>query len=638
MALYASILTGGTNNHTTTSEEANYLATDFVSNGIIGNYTNTSSVAPMTGAFACNAQGTPDMTIAVTSGACYVTATPSGQNSQQFRVKLSANENATISANSSGSTKYDWVYVAIDATNAANPNLAGDDVATITISRSSSNSTDNGTPPTYGYLIAVVTVANGASSITNGNIRDTRAKSEITANSSSVTTGWVTGMAVPTSTVANGNRSYTNTYASSIASTVSPGMRRRFTRTVAGPTTAFSLDGSNDYYVKTSPSGMTFTDDFVVSAWVYMTSYAQSIIASRNNGTSGWNWDITNTGQIRLAGYNGALTNTRYITSYQSIPLNKWVHVAAQLDMSTYTVSTTTCYVMINGKDVPAFLTQNGTNPTALVQAGNLEIGSYNGGTSPFPGYIDQVAIYSAKVTQATILASMNQALTGSETSLISAYSNGSVTDLSANANNLTATNGATTVSSSWHGNRGISSTLEYALTMSVSSDGLTEVVQVPEGCALPTTGGITASAYSTMANPYGYKDPGNILSYIEIRSTQTFTTIAQILGLSASVYVPTGRSVKVSAMIGRSSNPAISTVSYTLWDGTVGSGTQLVLNYTLHAIAGNSLAAYLEAVVTPSTNSKTYNLGGAVDTNTETVQASATNPVWIKVELVPQA
>jgi hypothetical protein len=107
----------------------------------------------------------------------------------------------------------------------------------------------------------------------------------------------------------------------------------------------------------------------------------------------------------------------------------------------------------------------------------------------PFPGYIDQVAIYNAKVLQATILASMHQALTGSETSLISAYSNGSVTDLSANANNLTATNGATTVASSWHGNRGVSSTLEYALTMSVSSDGLTEVVQVPEGCALPTTG-----------------------------------------------------------------------------------------------------------------------------------------------------
>ena len=170
MALYASILTGGTNNHTTTSEEANSLATDFVSDGVIGAITNTGSVAPMTGAFAINAQGTPNMTVAVTAGAAYITATPSGQSSQVLRVRLSANENVTIAANSSGSTKYDFLYIKIDPTNAANPNLAGDNVASLVVSRSTSNSTDNGTPPTYGYLLAVITVSNGASSITNGNI------------------------------------------------------------------------------------------------------------------------------------------------------------------------------------------------------------------------------------------------------------------------------------------------------------------------------------------------------------------------------------------------------------------------------------------------------------------------------------
>jgi len=318
--------------------------------------------------------------------------------------------------------------------------------------------------------------------------------------------GWAVGeIAAPTSTVANGNRSYTNTYASSIASTISPGMRRRFTRTVAGPTTAFSLDGTNDYYVKTSPSGMTFTDDFSVSAWVYATAYQTGGIVSRFNGSNGWALRFNSDGVVEMYGTNTAGGNYSNVKTYQSLPLNKWVHVAAQLDMSTFTATTTTSYIMIDGVNVPVSVNRAGTNPTSLIQGGNLEIGSINGGTSPFPGYIDQVAIYNAKVTQATILASMHQALTGSETSLISAYSNGSVTDLSANANNLTATNGATTVSSSWHGNRGVSSTLEYALTMSVSSDGLTEVVQVPEGCALPTTGGITASAYSSMANPYGW-------------------------------------------------------------------------------------------------------------------------------------
>jgi hypothetical protein len=302
MALYASILTGGVNNHTTTSEEANSLATDFVSDGVIGDITSTSSVAPMTGAFAVNAQGTPDMTVAVTAGAAYITATPSGQSSQVLRIKLSANQNVTIAANSSGSTKYDYLYIKVDPTNAANPNLAGDDVASLVVSRSTSNSTDNGTPPTYGYLIAVITVANGASSITNGNIRDIRVKSEITGNSSSISTGWVTGTLPAVSTVTdNGNNSYTLNFASAVDTILSEGMRARTTRNSAAGVTCFSLDGSNDYLNKTSPAGMTFTDDFVVSAWVYLTSYqAASIIASRYNGTSGWQFFIGASGQIHI--------------------------------------------------------------------------------------------------------------------------------------------------------------------------------------------------------------------------------------------------------------------------------------------------------------------------------------------------
>lgn len=174
MAIYTSILTGGSSNHQTTSEEANDLATDFVAEGVVGAITNTSGVAPATGALAVNAQGTPNMTVAVSSGVAYVQATPSGQASQTLRVNNNASANVTIAANSSGSTKYDWVYLSVSAANAANPNVAGDNVTTLVASRSSSATTDDGTPPTYGYPLAVVTVANGASSITNGTIADIR--------------------------------------------------------------------------------------------------------------------------------------------------------------------------------------------------------------------------------------------------------------------------------------------------------------------------------------------------------------------------------------------------------------------------------------------------------------------------------
>ena len=372
----------------------------------------------------------------------------------------------------------------------------------------------------------------------------------LTINGSASAEGWSPLGATPNTVTANGNNSFDLVFNSNdLTDTLTNGMRIRATRTVAAPNTSFSLDGTNDYYVKTSPNKLTFTDDFVCSAWVYLTSYpaAGSTIMSRYNGTSGWSLRLTTAGQVRLVGYNAGAANYRLVDSYQSVPLNKWTHITAQLDMSAYTATTTTCYVMFNGVDVPASLSQGGTNPTALVQAGNLEIGSENGGTVPFPGYIDQVAVYNAKVTQATILASINRALTGSETSLASAYSNGSVNDLNTTTpNNLTATNGATTVANSPFGNRGVSTTLEYGIVMANTfSTNTTVTVQVPEGCQLPTTGGISSVDYSTQNVPYGFpRDKGRWSLYCKIRSALTNTSSATYVAFSGnaiSLTVPSG-------------------------------------------------------------------------------------------------
>jgi hypothetical protein len=203
MAIFTSVLTGGVNNHETTAEAINAQATDFVTAGVIAPITDTSGVAPMTGAYAVNAQGTPDMTVAVSSGVAYVTGTPTGQNSQTLRIRSTASENVTITANSSGSTKYDWIYLSIDPDNAADPNSSGDNVTTLVTSRSTSSSSDDGTPPTYGLALAVVTVANGASSITNGNIAEKRV---ITTNTpdNSITTAKLADASVTPSKLALG--------------------------------------------------------------------------------------------------------------------------------------------------------------------------------------------------------------------------------------------------------------------------------------------------------------------------------------------------------------------------------------------------------------------------------------------------
>jgi len=385
----------------------------------------------------------------------------------------------------------------------------------------------------------------------------------ITIGGTASATGWSPLGATPDTVTALGNNSFSMVYnANDLTDTLTNGMRVRATRTVAAPNTAFSLDGTNDYYVKTTPNKLTFTDDFVCSAWVYLTSYSASDMAvvSRWNGTSGFVLRVNTNGTILMAGYNGGASNNSYVASYQSVPLNRWVHIAAQLDMSAFTATTTTSYIMMDGVDIPASVTRGGTNPTALVQAGNLEIGSTNGGTQPFPGYIDQVAVYSAKVTQATILASINRALTGSETSLASAYSNGSVNDLNTTTpNNLTATNGATTVANSPFGNRGVSTTLEYGIVMANTfSTNTTVTVQVPEGCQLPTTGGISSVDYSTQSVPYGFvrdKSRWSILMLLLSTRATSGTTVS-------TYYNPGG--VKITAPIGAWRMDATGAVSVT--------------------------------------------------------------------------
>lgn len=387
----------------------------------------------------------------------------------------------------------------------------------------------------------IVNAING--NLDSDNIKDASITPQKLTNFSSLS--WTSVGYTPNTVTANGNRSYSLVVNSNDLTTfLSPGMRLKTTRTVAAPTQCTSLNGTTQYYSKSSPAGMTFTNNFVVSAWVKLSSYPSGYgtIASRYNGTSGWWFLVTSNGQVLLSGINAGAGNFSQVVSYQSIPLNKWVHITAQLDMTSTTNSPTVNYVMIDGVDVPATVLRGGTTPTSLVQAGNLEIGSANGGLASnlFPGKIAQVAIYSAKVTQATITASISQTLTGSETSLISAYSfNNAITDLNTtNANNLTANGSAvaTNTDSPFGGQASgsISSTLDYGIITSISySTNTTMTVMVPETNTIPTTGGISALSYSIQANPYGFPNVDYISRYT--RSVQN-TSSASLTNTEADL------------------------------------------------------------------------------------------------------
>jgi hypothetical protein len=350
-------------------------------------------------------------------------------------------------------------------------------------------------------------------------------------------TGWTTMPAVTPNTVTyNGNRSYSVVFNSTdLTSYISNGMRLKLTRTVTAPTQCTSLNGTTQYYSKTSPAGMTFTNNFTVSAWVKLSSYAGAnmMIMSRlaSAATNGWYFSLTSAGQPQIGGVNASVD--RIFRAYQSIPLNKWVHLAATLDMATPAAN-----IYIDGVLVPS--SSVGGAATSVSQSGDLCVGAFTAGGQPFPGKIAQAAVFSAVIAQATIQSYISQGLAGTETSLISAYSfNGVITDLNANANNLTANGSAVATNADSPFAQDDTGTPTGTtdcgiVTAKVFSTNTTLTVQVPEGCAIPTSGGVSALSYSTQASPYGFP----AIARFRLSAWDTSGTLTNPLATSLTKFV----------------------------------------------------------------------------------------------------
>ena len=383
-------------------------------------------------------------------------------------------------------------------------------------------------------------------------------------------TGWnVNALPAVSAVTNNGNRSYTLTHASSVASLVSEGMRRRFTRTVAANTYMGGLmNGSSHYFTKTTPGGTlgTVTNNFTIEAYVQPTSYAAGPFCGRSDATraNSFGLEMTATGAVRAYVFNGGTGNYRYIDTSQSLPLNKKTHVAMSWASGTI-------LIYLDGISVPLnTVATAGTNPTTAGTGGDFSIGRSGAHTAAyFPGYISNVAVFDAVLSAATIREHTKGKLLGNETNCIGAWSlDNTPNDQNSAGNNLTATGGVGFSNVSPFGNNGKSSTLEYGLTMSVSSDGLTEVVQVPEGCALPTA--ITSQDYSTQGNPYGWvSDKGrwNVESMYRTQTAQTSATISTFYNIgSAKLNVPIGAwelSLKQNYLFNGSLAGAWSAVTY---------------------------------------------------------------------------
>lgn len=469
--------------------------------------------------------------------------------------------------------------------------------------------------------------------------------------------GWAPILgSTPNTVTYNGNRNYDLVFNSvDLSSTLSPGQKLKLTRTVAAPSQCTDLEsGSSQYYSRASASvaGMTFTDDFVVSAWVKLESYTSgnACIASRFSGTNGWILSVAADGRIQLLGQSGA-GNTSYVISYASVPLNKWVHITAQLDMSAFTATTTTSYVMFDGVDVAAQVARTGTNPTSLTQGGNLEIGSYNV-SSYFDGKLAQVAIFNAKVTQATMRTYMSQGLSGSESSLISAYSfDNSINDLNTtNANNLTANGSAVATNADSPFANAVSAGLqEYAEINSVTfSTNTTVNVRVPDTCMIPTSGGISNVYYAVGATPTGLPAFSNILAMtiLGVNFTSTSNSRIEVTGAKITVTVPAYRAIKLSAFTRSISGTGSDVISFEIHDGSVSSTTNMVAGADNGINAsGTGPSAYIETIERPNATtthaSKTYVIGCINNTAARSftlgadLTATYRRPLFIKAELI---
>lgn len=142
-------------------------------------------------------------------------------------------------------------------------------------------------------------------------------------------------------------------------------------------------------------------------------------------------------------------------------------------------------------------------------------------------------------------------------------------------------------------------------------------------------TNAIAAASLATSAITLGY-------AQITGTITTTATSATQATGLTSTVTIPAGsRRIKITAYTYAFYNNTNNVGSrLTIWDGTVGSGTQLSEWSSLVPTATGAIGACCLAVVSPSAGSKTYNIGfHGTGASTTTLEASSTHPAFIHVE-----
>lgn len=195
---------------------------------------------------------------------------------------------------------------------------------------------------------------------------------------------------------------------------------------------------------------------------------------------------------------------------------------------------------------------------------------------------------------------------------------------------------GTVTVSLPADGSTGTVSQYNTPITTVVNEmNGNLDNANIKSSAAIATSklasdNGITAGMIGSSAITLGY-------AQITTTFTTTATTATLVTGLSATVTIPTGsRKIKITAWGQDIYNSVSNSQSkLSIWDGTVGSGTQLTEAVFVAASNFQAAPVIAIAVVTPAAGSKTYSVGLRASANTAGFECSATSPAFLLVEAI---
>lgn len=497
---------------------------------------------------------------------------------------------------------------------------------------------------------------NTIANVINGNLDDTNIASGANINGSKILAssipmtafvnqdGWIPSSETWTYGANNGNKEYTVTITGDKTGKYSPGMKVKLPRVTTPPTQAMSFTAASSQYAsKTSPTGISFTAAYTTEIEAYPTSYTTGILIGKADSTNanGFQMFLDSSGRIVGAFFSGG--NGKQVVSYQSVPLNRWSHIAVVWT----SVSGATANIYLNGTLIPSTVSNWNTGGTVLTQAGTLFMGANGIGGTPgnfYNGYASEGRIWSVAQSQASIQANMNINLVGNETNLVALFQgNGTFADGTSNGNTLTATGGAIATQAA-----NPYSATEYGViaTVTYGSPNTTLLIHTGENCNIPNQT-LGSPSYSLMEQPYGLPAGlGNnrILAYIPLCTASPASATAvgaqPVLGLSWTGTIPTGRKIEIEFNCGvgmASSGGAGSTVVASICQGSAADANRIGQANSSTA-GGASASTHLNAKVTDFAASgtqtflATYAGTGAL---TETVNGATVAPAFLKISLV---